>query len=99
MLEFDDVHPVEKLRIYDKSVERPPAFSEFAEFLSIRNGDIHIPQLPLAEPLELECRHFVDCLAGNRRPLSDGPSGAQVVRILEAAQRSLADSGVPVPIR
>jgi predicted dehydrogenase len=98
MLEFDDVHPVEKLRIYDKSVERPPAFSEFAEFLSIRNGDIHIPQLPLAEPLELECRHFVECLAGNRRPLSDGASGAQVVRILEAAQRSLADNGVPVPI-
>jgi predicted dehydrogenase len=98
MLEFDDVHPVEKLRIYDKGVERPPAFSEFSEFLSIRNGDIHIPQVPLAEPLELECRHFIECLNANRRPLSDGSSGLQVVRILEAAQRSLVDNGVPVPI-
>jgi predicted dehydrogenase len=98
MLEFDDVHPVEKLRIYDKGVERPPAFSEFAEFLSIRNGDIHIPQVPLAEPLELECRHFIECLKSNRVPLTDGNSGVQVVRILEAAQRSLADGGVPVAI-
>jgi predicted dehydrogenase len=99
MLEFDDVHPVEKLRIYDKGFERPPVFSEFSEFLSIRNGDIHIPQVPLAEPLEQEARHFLDCIATNRRPLSDGTSGVHVVRILEAAQRSLQDNGVPVPTR
>jgi predicted dehydrogenase len=97
MLEFDDVHPVEKLRVYDKGFERPPVFSEFSEFLSIRNGDIHIPQVPLAEPLEQESRHFLECVASNRRPLSDGTSGVQVVRILEAAQRSLQDNGVPVP--
>jgi predicted dehydrogenase len=98
MLEFDDVHPVEKLRIYDKGYERPPVFSEFSEFLSIRNGDIHIPQVPLAEPLELECRHFVDCVKTNRRPVSDGASGLQVVRILEAAQRSLERDGAPVDL-
>jgi predicted dehydrogenase len=96
MLEFDDVHPVEKLRIYDKGYERPPVFSEFSEYLSIRNGDIHIPQVPLAEPLEQEARHFLECVAQNRRPLSDGTSGVHVVRILEAAQRSLLDNGVPV---
>jgi predicted dehydrogenase len=99
MLEFDDVHPVEKLRIYDKGYERPPVFSEFSEYLSIRNGDIHIPQVPLAEPLEQEARHFIECVTQNRRPLSDGTSGAQVVRILEAAQRSLQDGGVPVSTR
>jgi predicted dehydrogenase len=98
MVEFDDVHPVEKLRIYDKGFERPPVFTEFSEFLSIRNGDIHIPQVPLAEPLELECRHFLECVATNRRPVSDGTSGVAVVRILEAAQRSLLDNGVPVSI-
>jgi predicted dehydrogenase len=75
MLEFDDVHPVEKLRVYDKGYERPPVFSEFSEYLSIRNGDIHIPQVPLAEPLEQEARHFLECVAQNRRPLSDGASG------------------------
>jgi predicted dehydrogenase len=98
MLEFDDVHPVEKLRVYDKGFERPPVFSEFSEFLSIRNGDIHIPQVPLAEPLELECRHFIECVTSNRRPLTDGPSGAQVVRVLEAAQRSIGEDGAPVAL-
>jgi len=63
MVEFDDVHPVEKLRIYDKGVDRPPPFTEYAQFLSIRNGDIHIPQVPMVEPLEVECRHFVECVA------------------------------------
>jgi predicted dehydrogenase len=98
MLEFDDVHPIEKLRIYDKGFERPPVFSEFSEFLSIRNGDISIPQVPLAEPLELECRHFIECVTNNRRPLTDGVSGAQVVRVLEAAQRSIGEDGAPVAI-
>jgi len=98
MLEFDDVHPVEKLRVYDKGFERPPVFTEFSEFLSIRNGDIHIPQVPLAEPLELECRHFIECVKSNRRPISDGTSGMQVVRILEAAQRSLDSNGAPVAL-
>jgi predicted dehydrogenase len=96
MVEFDDVHPVEKLRIYDKGYDRPPTFTEYAEYLSIRNGDIHIPQLSMAEPLELECRHFLDCVAGGRRPLTDGASALEVVRVLEAAQQSLAADGAPV---
>jgi len=96
MVEFDDVHPVEKLRIYDKGYDRPPSFTEYAEYLSIRNGDIHIPQLSMAEPLELECRHFVDCVVKGQRPLTDGASALAVVRVLEAAQRSLDADGAPV---
>jgi predicted dehydrogenase len=98
MVEFDDVHPVEKLRIYDKGVDRPPAFTEYAQFLSIRNGDIHIPQVPMVEPLEVECRHFVECVAGGKRPLTDGASALRVVRVLEAAQRSLESRGAPVDV-
>jgi predicted dehydrogenase len=98
MVEFDDVHPVEKLRIYDKGVDRPPPFTEYAQFLSIRNGDIHIPQVPMVEPLEVECRHFVECVAQGKRPLTDGASSLRVVRVLEAAQRSLESSGAPVDV-
>jgi predicted dehydrogenase len=96
MVEFDDVHPVEKLRIYDKGVDRPPAFTEYAEYLSIRSGDIHIPQVPMAEPLEVECRHFVDCVTAGKPPLTGGRSALRVVRVLEAAQRSLGLDGAPV---
>jgi predicted dehydrogenase len=98
MVEFDDSHPVEKLRIYDKGYDRPPDFTEYAEYLSIRNGDIRIPMVPMAEPLELECRHFVDCVRDGKRPLTDGESALEVVRVLEAAQRSLAADGVPVEL-
>ncbi|MFH0899312.1 MAG: Gfo/Idh/MocA family oxidoreductase [Pseudomonadota bacterium] len=98
MVEFDDAHPVEKLRIYDKGYDRPPSFTEYAEYLSIRNGDIHIPRVPMAEPLEQECRHFVDCIANNQRPLTDGSAAVRVVQILEAAQQSLLADGSPVPI-
>jgi predicted dehydrogenase len=98
MVEFDDVHPVEKLRVYDKGVDRPPAFTEYAQFLSIRNGDIHIPQIPLCEPLERECRHFVECVAEGKRPITDGASALRVVRVLEAAQKSLDSDGAPVEV-
>jgi predicted dehydrogenase len=96
MVEFDDVHPVEKIRIYDKGVDRPPAFTEYAQFLSIRSGDIHIPQVPMVEPLERECLHFIECVRDGKRPLTDGYSALRVVRVLEAAQKSLESDGAPV---
>jgi predicted dehydrogenase len=98
MVELDDVHPVEKLRIYDKGYDRPPAFTEYAEYLSIRNGDIHIPQVPMVEPLEVECRHFLECVEAGVAPLTDGASALRVVRVLEAAQRSLDADGAPVSL-
>jgi predicted dehydrogenase len=98
MVEFDDVAPVEKIRVYDKGFDRPPAFTEYQQFLAIRNGDIHIPQVPLVEPLERECRHFVDCVAYDKRPLTDGHSALRVVRVLEAAQKSLENDGAPVEV-
>jgi predicted dehydrogenase len=98
MVEFDDVHPVEKIRIYDKGVDRPPVFTEYAQFLSIRNGDIHIPHVPMVEPLERETLHFLDCIMHGKRPLTDGHSAMRVVRVLEAAQKSLEHDGAPVSL-
>jgi len=98
MVELDDVHPVEKIRVYDKGVDLPPPFTEYAQFLSIRSGDIHIPRVPMVEPLERECRHFIDCVAEGKRPLTDGHAALRVVRVLEAAQKSLESDGVPVDV-
>jgi predicted dehydrogenase len=98
MAELDDVAPVEKLRIYDKGFDRPPAFTEYEQFLAIRNGDIHIPQVSMAEPLPRECSHFIDCVQSGKRPLTDGHSALRVVRVLEAAQKSLEADGAPVEV-
>ncbi len=49
------------------------------------------------QPLELEDRHFLDCMATGDRPLSDGQSGLEVIRVLERAQQQLEPSRQPNP--
>jgi predicted dehydrogenase len=98
MVEFDDAHPTEKLRIYDKGYDRPPEFTRWGEYLTVRQGDIHIPQLKMTEPLEAECAHFLHCVRSGATPRTDAAHGLAVVRVLEAAQRSLRAGGQPVTI-
>lgn len=97
MAVFDDVDSTEKLRVYDKGVQRP-AYDSYGEALTLRFGDIHIPRIDMREPLRLECQHFVDCIQQGQRPLSDGHNGVQVLRVLDAGQRSLERNGEPVTI-
>ena len=98
MVEFDDSHPTEKLRIYDKGFHRPPEFTQFGEFLTVRNGDIHIPHLDLPEPLNVECRHFIECIQKGQPPRSGAQEGLDVIRVLGAADKSLRSQGAPVQI-
>lgn len=97
MVELDDVSP-EKLRIYDKGYDRPPAFTQFGEFLTIRDGDVHIPKVAMEEPLRAELRHFLDCIERGERPETDLAQGVRVTAILEAAERSLATGGAPLAV-
>ena len=98
MVELDDTHPTEKLRIYDKGYDRPPAFTQFAEYLTIRHGDVHIPRLQMTEPLQAECAEFIRCATTGAPPRTDGTHGLEVVRTLAAAQRSLRNDGIPVSL-
>jgi predicted dehydrogenase len=97
MVELDDVSP-EKLRIYDKGYDRPPEFTQFGEFLTIRDGDVHIPKVAMEEPLRAEIRHFVDCITRGRAPATDLAQGVRITAVLEAAERSLAAGGAPLAI-
>jgi predicted dehydrogenase len=97
MVVFDDVAQ-EKLRIYDKGYDKPPSFERFDEYLTIRYGDVQIPHLSMAEPLGVECRHFIDCVREGTRPRTDLTSAARVVRVLAAAQESLDRGGQPIAI-
>jgi predicted dehydrogenase len=97
MAVYDDVSQDERIRIYDKGVIRdsiPDAYGEFR--LVTRSGDIYIPNLPTTEPLRAECAHFVECIRTGRQPISDGVDGYRVVRMLEAAQQSMEQEGLPV---
>jgi len=98
MVVLDDMEPREKLRIYDKGVDRPPEYASYGESLSIREGDITIPRIPNVEPLSAELKHFARVARGEEAPRVTARDGVTVVRILEAATKSMEEGGVGVEI-
>ncbi|MDZ7318832.1 MAG: Gfo/Idh/MocA family oxidoreductase [candidate division KSB1 bacterium] len=98
MAVIDDMEASEKIRVYDKGVNFTGNYSAYGEYLSLRIGDILIPNVKNVEPLKMECQHFIDCILNNRTPRSDGEDGLAVVRILNAAQESLKHGGKPIDI-
>jgi predicted dehydrogenase len=100
MLIYDDVEPLEKIKIYDKGVNGPAHYDTFGDFqFSYRYGDIYTPFLASTEPLQVECRHFLECIAGKAEPRSGGTQGLEVVSVLEAANQSLRDGGNRVKLK
>ncbi|MGH9992255.1 MAG: Gfo/Idh/MocA family protein [Nitrososphaera sp.] len=98
MAVFDDLDANEKLKIYDKGAQVNMDYDTFAEYVGLRFGDITVPYIRVGEPLRVECEHFLDCVRERKTPLSDGQDGLRVVKVLEAANRSLAVNGSPVSI-
>jgi predicted dehydrogenase len=98
MAVFDDVEGTEKLRIYDKGAAQNTDYNSFAEYVSLRFGDVLIPYVKVAEPLRLECQHFLECVRTRQQPRSDGYDGLRVAKVLDAAQRSLRKNGLPVSL-
>ena len=98
MIVYDDLQPLEKIRIYDVRVECPPHYDSFAEFhYSYHYGDCYIPHIGQSEPLSKMCAHFLQCLEDGAVPDSCGAKGLEIVRILEASTESLRSQGSPVP--
>jgi predicted dehydrogenase len=86
MATFDDMDAERKISVYDKGFdERAGSYGEYIT----RSGDIWSPRVPNAEPLRLECEHFVDCVQRGAEPRSGGANGLAVVRVLEGLQESL----------
>ncbi len=94
MVVYDDIEPLEKIKIFDKGVELPSPHDSYGEFqLSYRYGSVVSPRLSQVEPLKAECRHFLDCIRRGKAPRSGPREGLEVVRVLEACERSLRSSG------
>lgn len=93
MLVYDDTEHLEQVKIFDKGVnfKDPDTFGEYQ--LSYRTGDIVSPKVETYEPLQSEVNDFLTSILQGRRPQVDGEDGLKVVRILEAAERSLSNSG------
>ena len=91
---YNDLEPAEKLKVYDRGItvsEDPEARRGI--LVGYRTGDVWSPHVEQSEPLQVMVRHFAECIREGKRPLSDGEAGLRVVRILEAAQRSIKAQG------
>lgn len=99
MVLYDDLEVHEKLKVYDKRVDAIRRTETFGDYqFAYHYGSVVSPYIEHAEPLRVECLHFLDCIRERTRPLTDGLNGLQVVRVIQAAQRSLRNGGTEVPI-
>lgn len=89
MAVYDDLDADERIRILDKGV---CPFSDGDDLtqppMSYRYGDIVVPFVSADEPLSVQDRHFIECIASGARPLTDGRNGLAVVEAVEAAELS-----------
>lgn len=99
MIVYNDIEPMEKIRIYDTRIERPPHYDNFGEFhYSYHYGDSFVPYIKQAEPLRQMCQHFINAILNSDQPLSCGKSGLAVLKILEASSKSLKANGAAIKV-
>lgn len=99
MIVCNDIEPVEKVRVYDRGItvtDDPESTRRLR--IGYRTGDMSAPEVDMTEALRTEALHFVRCIANAERPITDGEAGLRVIRILEAATRSVAGRGKPVEL-
>lgn len=89
MLLWNDLDPDEKIKVYDKGVDVDSREGLYELLVSYRSGDMWAPRVEPTEALKLETGYFLECVASGQNPFNDGVSGLRVVRMLEAADRSL----------
>ena len=93
MVVYDDMEPSEKLKVYDTGFQERSDEARNQILVDYRTGDIHIPKLPMKEALAGLAEDFRRAVTEGTKPRSNAESGLEVVRILEAAERSLRERG------
>jgi predicted dehydrogenase len=96
MVVWNDLEVDEKVKVYDKGVDITSGQGVYDLLVSYRSGDMWAPKVEQTEALKREVEYFVGCLTKNEVPFNDGHAGLRVVRLLEAAARSLKERGRPV---
>ena len=100
MVVFDDLETSEKLKIYDKGISLNPSPENVYQMLvGYRTGDMWAPKVAVTEALSVEVAHFAECIGAGSRAITDGEAGLRVVRLLEAANESMAERGHLVSLK
>jgi len=95
MIIYDPLDPDNEVKVYDKGVEVRGEDDRYKTLVQYRTGDIVMPKLDQTEALKSVCEEFIDSIRIGRKPLTDGDSGLEVVRLLQAAQLSM-ETGRPI---
>jgi predicted dehydrogenase len=91
---FNELNTTEPIKVYDRGIDVAAGDAERHRLLvSYRSGDIWSPHIEPGEPLQAVVNHFAECIREEKTPLSDGDQGLRVVRLLEAATRSIRAQG------
>jgi predicted dehydrogenase len=98
MILYDDMETSEKVKIYDRGVDVATPEGVRDVLVSYRLGDMWAPKLETTEALRLVAAEFVDCITSGRAPITDGTSGLNVVKILEASEMSIKHRGREVKL-
>jgi predicted dehydrogenase len=93
MLVWNDLEADEKVKVYDRGVEITNQEGVYNLLVNYRSGNMWSPQLEQVEALNLELNYFVNCIASGQEPFNDGCAGLRVVKMLEAASKSLSTKG------
>lgn len=93
MLVWNDLEADEKIRVYDKGIERSGGNAPYDVRVIYRTGDLWVPRVEQVEALSLEAKYFVECIFKGETPINDGASGLRVVQMIEAINQSMAQRG------
>jgi predicted dehydrogenase len=96
MLVWNDLEADEKVKVYDKGVRMADREGVYELLVSYRTGDMWAPKIERTEALKVELEYFLDCIEKNQTPFNDGGAGLRVVKMLEAAGKSLKLRGETV---
>src|ERR1700757_2874152 len=89
MLVWNDLEADEKIKVYDKGVDIATCEGVYELLVNYRSGDMWAPQLEQVEALRQELSYFMDCISNDRTPMNDGAAGLRVVKMPQAADKSL----------
>ncbi|UPT66258.1 MAG: Gfo/Idh/MocA family oxidoreductase [Sphingobacteriales bacterium JAD_PAG50586_3] len=98
MIVFNDLEPTEKIRVYDTGYQLKTREEQQSILVDYRVGDIYIPKLDTKEALLGMATDFVNCIKTGGIPISNIDLGIYVVKVLEAAQKSIKENGREVKI-
>jgi predicted dehydrogenase len=99
MLVYDDMENFEKIKVYNSGVDFNTTESIHEALVQYRIGDMFSPKVSQVEALALGAKEFIAAIQENRQPLTNGKDGLDVVKILEASDKSLKNNGEIIELK